>query len=674
MPEISNSPAAPPSENTVDRTGIIRVETRDGEVLFSTRSGMRAIMAGRAEELRRNIEEAVGTPVTRLLIAPVAGYLLDVLPTLIDAFQSVTLADNFKAGQVFHGVECVPVDVAVGLARYDAVLLGTVDPQLSSIFSARFSSCPVVGWADLVARVAFPDSLATIRACLIEAEALIQHQANVPSLLKFFEALTGYACAGGEIGEFKSALNLLFQQVHPQTGELDETHRDMIESIRRFYADVARVPYPDGYVVSAHWDRKQGGFARAALLLDDPRHVVLCAQYGHLSGFDHRIIGDPATARAIISDKFVEIEKDFGILLPEHSLGEDSPFSISSSMENFDGLKYSNIFLSHLQYYLRLRKSVLGEFDRVLEIGGGYGGLARIFQAQRQLQYIIVDLPGSLVFSYTFLRLNFPEATFCTITTGDELSRSGGDKTDFVFVPPQFLSCLAGLDVDVVVNTGSMQEMPQETVDFFMNYIQSLMKVRYFYSHNYFISAKQEYVETSGGVGAPPGNLICPKLDAEWEITFSRLDPWGLVIDCAGRNWLEILVRRLDETTDHKIRASEHFRASENFPAMSAEWLQHSLAAVFFYPRRAYIENIISGIEFFFFNETEVPNNMFNLDGFGISYRSKYEPSKDTYIFNKRAIPSDEEKRRMFESLGEVRYFRQILAQLKAASAPSPII
>ena len=82
--------------------------------------------------------------------------------------------------------------------------------------------------------------------------------------------------------------------------------------------------------------------------------------------FDHKLEYN----QEIVEFKLTELKKEFGelpkIFESEHSLG--------NSIRN----GYSNIFLWHLYFYLRITKEIKPK--KILEIGGGYGGLARIFK------------------------------------------------------------------------------------------------------------------------------------------------------------------------------------------------------------------------------------------------------------------------------------------------------
>jgi putative sugar O-methyltransferase len=89
---------------------------------------------------------------------------------------------------------------------------------------------------------------------------------------------------------------------------------------------------------------------------------------------------------------------------------------------------------------------------RILEIGGGYGALARaLSQMVGAKEYVICDLPESLLFSGLYLTLT--EAGSVQVT-GDAYRPTEG----FVLLPNYKFHLLAG-HFDIVINTISMAEM-----------------------------------------------------------------------------------------------------------------------------------------------------------------------------------------------------------------------
>ena len=482
-------------------------------------------------------------------------------------------------------------------------------------------------------------------------------------LVEFAHTLTDYIATGGaDISEFKGLWNAYFTAFLPRHGAATPAEERLMAEIRDVYTRVLRHPYPQGYSVSPWWDRKQLNFAKVALALDDPRHVILCAQYGSLSGFDHRLYDNLTNVSNLCFDKLQAIQEEFDTYLPWSSDIEESEFSIPSSITECGGRKYSSIFLTHYQFYLRVVQGAKGKpIDRVLEIGGGYGGLARIFkEGIKGVQYFIVDLMGSLVFSYSFLKMNFPALKVVIVSSLEDSQKDAIRTADFVLVPVQFISVIDGIQFDVAINTGSMQEMNQDAVNFFMDYIQHKTSVDYFYSFNYFISSKGVHVETSGAYDKAAANLICPQIDSDWEVVYARLNTPGLVNDCGCYNWLEILVKR-DKSGASKKKARAHFLESARFPVMSDSWFYHAIAAVFIDRNPEHIKIFIDGIELFFMADCDIPNNYYH--PVVPHYRDRRYLPRWTKLptYGEMVNPPADVRRQLFNGVDEVRYFRTLL-------------
>jgi len=107
---------------------------------------------------------------------------------------------------------------------------------------------------------------------------------------------------------------------------------------------------------------------------------------------------------------------------------------------------------------------------QVVEIGAGFG---RTAQALIKLMgnisgYTIVDIPEVLSLSHAYLQNVLTEAEFAKLNFVNALTLSKGHE-DFS-------------DIDLVINIDSFQEMPQETVSYYLDEVVSHAK--FFYSKN----------------------------------------------------------------------------------------------------------------------------------------------------------------------------------------------
>jgi hypothetical protein len=114
----------------------------------------------------------------------------------------------------------------------------------------------------------------------------------------------------------------------------------------------------------------------------------------------------------------------------------------------------------------------------ILEIGAGYGVLARVLSLKAPRRYTILDLPVSLFCSYVFLRTHFPEKACIWVQSQSDLD----SEADFHFVPASLAMSLASQSYDMAINTCSMGEMLPENRDDYLRLIGATS--RHFYSHN----------------------------------------------------------------------------------------------------------------------------------------------------------------------------------------------
>ncbi|HSB02853.1 MAG TPA: putative sugar O-methyltransferase [Anaerolineales bacterium] len=112
----------------------------------------------------------------------------------------------------------------------------------------------------------------------------------------------------------------------------------------------------------------------------------------------------------------------------------------------------------------------------VLEIGGGYGGLAHhVSNICGNITYIIVDLPETLLFSAAYLSLLNPQKKIHIYEPGDFQEASQFEamgSCDFVLVPNYKLQALRRLRFDLAINMASFQEMRTSQVEEALDFIR----------------------------------------------------------------------------------------------------------------------------------------------------------------------------------------------------------
>lgn len=264
------------------------------------------------------------------------------------------------------------------------------------------------------------------------------------------------------------------------------------DGVEEMILDEARFHYQKrkGALVplSNHWRGKQEEMRRMIDTFKSPYDAVCFAQATD-SGFDHRRKFDIELVKkkfADISARFPEFTMDIGESLMSHP----------DSLGSMNGKQVSNILFWHLNAYLACT-TFIPRPKSVLEIGGGYGGLARLF-ALNGIDYTIADMPESLFFSEVYLKAN-------GINNVKQLS-ADAELGDY----------------DLAISQGTFQEMPQEWVNTLAEKLKR--KVKYVYSLNYIR-------------GGPFGTgAVFPK--AGWKIVREEINPAVITGDIVGI-WME---------------------------------------------------------------------------------------------------------------------------------------
>ena len=109
----------------------------------------------------------------------------------------------------------------------------------------------------------------------------------------------------------------------------------------------------------------------------------------------------------------------------------------------------------------------------ISEVGGGYGRLAEAILEKfpGRVHYVMIDaVPGSLMYSYLYLKSQFPELSIGSYYAGDEYN----SNYDCYIVPSWRTDILDVKTFDLLINIESMQEMRQDQVDFYINLFNKL--------------------------------------------------------------------------------------------------------------------------------------------------------------------------------------------------------
>ncbi|MFM9970244.1 MAG: putative sugar O-methyltransferase [Burkholderiales bacterium] len=175
--------------------------------------------------------------------------------------------------------------------------------------------------------------------------------------------------------------------------------------------------------------------------------------------------------------------------------------------------------------------------NTILEIGGGYGAPARLWLSNpiRPAKcYIILDIPESLFFADVFLRREFGDASIFYVENGKPLNSDVTSRYKVILCPLSRHTALHTLAVDLAINTGSMQEMSEEWVDFYSLFLDN-QQSRWFYSLNYFAQPITYLAEST--------NVWSPRLSPRWIARALRWNP-AFVRMQTDRNYLEAIYEK----------------------------------------------------------------------------------------------------------------------------------
>lgn len=258
---------------------------------------------------------------------------------------------------------------------------------------------------------------------------------------------------------------------------------------------------------------------------------------------------------------------------------EESPHASPDTVFQQGGRRISASFLWHLCAAVRLLEN-LPPPASLLEIGPGFGGLARVLRGlSPATRLVLVDLPDSLAFTYVYLRLHFPEARVAFVTSPSESLARLRREADFVLLPSNLLTLLRGEAFELALNIASWGEMSQASVDRYLAFLEREVAVAHLYSINQYGQHPPE--EAPGRGRRLVGEDVCRHalpVGPDWRLR--HWDFWGedsfVHADPLMAPCLEVLLRRAaeDERTAEAMaaHARQRFDEAARHPQGSPPW------------------------------------------------------------------------------------------------------
>jgi putative sugar O-methyltransferase len=290
---------------------------------------------------------------------------------------------------------------------------------------------------------------------------------------------------------------MLMHGQSPGPSSLQHQELKNVEDPVKFYSDSINHPSAKSffakYPIGVSWSLTIDVILRNLIFARmSPAEKIIALQKTYLYSIDQ----DDQFSKDLTLDCWVDLFKRRGYDLAQAPKElQESRYYDSKKLVSYEGRQYSLDFFSKLNLALDLQKHAFAGQERptLLEVGGGYGQLARVQKMlQPNLRYVVFDLAETLYFSYIFLRLNFPNARIAWPTSPEE-AQAELDRGDFDFclIPCFFSENLTNtkLPFSAAVNKSSFGEMNNQSTEFYINLIQNKLNVATFFSLNRYLNA-----------------------------------------------------------------------------------------------------------------------------------------------------------------------------------------
>ena len=176
--------------------------------------------------------------------------------------------------------------------------------------------------------------------------------------------------------------------------------------------------------------------------------------------------------------------------LPEKNIGN------SQYSANFLGYWFDYGIIHHLKWYEEIEKYIKNN-SYILEIGGGFGSLARIIINDKKCKYFLTDLPEANLMCNYYLQSFFPEKKiFNYLDYKEKKLEDVIQDYDIFILPPKTLD-KHNIKFDFIINSRSFMEMKKKIIREYFDLIQSkINRDGYFLNVNrYFKSLGDENIK-----------------------------------------------------------------------------------------------------------------------------------------------------------------------------------
>tara|TARA_B100000989_G_scaffold47329_1_gene30799 strand:+ start:882 stop:1838 length:957 start_codon:yes stop_codon:yes gene_type:complete len=133
--------------------------------------------------------------------------------------------------------------------------------------------------------------------------------------------------------------------------------------------------------------------------------------------------------------------------------------------QNIFGLNITESQIRNFYYKEEIKKYLGSDFDAILEVGGGFGGLAgELLKNFTIKRYYFVDLFDALPLAYFYLRQILPNDEIQILTHKDSEIKS---SAKVIILPPSLLYKISN-KISLFINTMSFQHMNLKSINFYL--------------------------------------------------------------------------------------------------------------------------------------------------------------------------------------------------------------
>lgn len=223
---------------------------------------------------------------------------------------------------------------------------------------------------------------------------------------------------------------------------------------------------------------------------------------------------DGRYSESSVKERFKKLQSvtplDSIIELSECSIGEPASFKLFTNRGvelDVDGNDLSLIyFATRIDAFWRATHKETP--TRILDIGGGYGGLAgKLAKLYPSAKISLIDTPEGNLLQTFYLHKLFPDSDIAI--TSESLEAPNGFDAKFSIMPIRQFGLLFNYEWDLIINTRSMQEMDPEDITLYFDLIQK--KLRHcglFYNAN----------QLTGGAAGIPYHISRSPYDDNWAL------------------------------------------------------------------------------------------------------------------------------------------------------------